>query len=203
MPNNVIAGARKAGIPVTICESLDEVLEDTDVLYVTRIQKERFSSELEWQQVKDAYRVDHAVLSRAKEDMIVMHPLPRVNGKLDLFISVLKLIPVLAAEIDPEVDFDSRRAVYFRQMRYGLFVRYIRLCNVSHLTRDTDPHGSLSKCHGVKTHFKKDRLPVSPQKNYASHRFLLLNVVATPICRRRCCCRLPCFLSTSWHIVER
>ena len=81
MPDKVIAAARKVGIPITICESLDEVLADTDVLYVTRVQKERFGSELEWQQVKDAYRVDHAVLSRAREDMIVMHPLPRVNGK--------------------------------------------------------------------------------------------------------------------------
>ena len=80
MPSSVVSAARKAGIPVTICESLDEVLADTDVLYVTRVQKERFASELEWQQVKDAYRIDHAVLSRAKEDMIVMHPLPRVNG---------------------------------------------------------------------------------------------------------------------------
>ncbi|KAG5219930.1 bifunctional pyrimidine biosynthesis protein [Salix suchowensis] len=95
----------ESGVVVYQCESLDEVLADTDVLYVTRVQKERFESEREWQQVKDAYRVDHAVLSRAKEDMIVMHPLPRVN------------------EIDPEVDFDSRRAVYFRQMRYGLYVR--------------------------------------------------------------------------------
>ena len=80
MPSSVVLAARKAGIPVTICESLDEVLADTDVLYVTRVQKERFASETEWLQVKDAYRVDHAVLSRAKEDMIVMHPLPRVNG---------------------------------------------------------------------------------------------------------------------------
>ncbi|KAJ7074681.1 hypothetical protein C8F01DRAFT_1274229 [Mycena amicta] len=112
MPANVVAVARKAGIPVTVCESLDEVLADTDVLYVTRVQKERFESETEWNQVKDAYRVDHAVLSRAKEDMIVMHPLPRVN------------------EIDPEVDFDSRRAVYFRQMRYGLFIRMALLASV-------------------------------------------------------------------------
>ncbi|KAJ7673467.1 carbamoyl-phosphate synthase [Mycena rosella] len=112
MPASVVAAARKAGVPVTQCESLDEVLADTDVLYVTRIQKERFESETEWSQVKDAYRVDHAVLSRAKEDMIVMHPLPRVN------------------EIDPEVDFDSRRAVYFRQMRYGLFIRMALLASV-------------------------------------------------------------------------
>jgi carbamoyl-phosphate synthase / aspartate carbamoyltransferase len=80
MPASVTAAARKAGIVVTECESLDEVLADTDVLYVTRVQKERFESETEWLQVKDAYRVDHAVLSRAKEDMIVMHPLPRLNG---------------------------------------------------------------------------------------------------------------------------
>ncbi|THV08007.1 carbamoyl-phosphate synth [Dendrothele bispora CBS 962.96] len=112
MPPSVVAAAKKAGISVTQCESLDEVLADTDVLYVTRVQKERFGSEVEWQQVKDAYRVDHAVLSRAKEDMIVMHPLPRVN------------------EIDPEVDFDSRRAVYFRQMRYGLFIRMALLVSV-------------------------------------------------------------------------
>ena len=82
MPSTVVAAARKAGVPVTICESLDEVLADTDVLYVTRVQKERFTNEMEWQQMKDAYRVDHAVLSRAKEELIVMHPLPRVNGKL-------------------------------------------------------------------------------------------------------------------------
>jgi len=81
MPPNVVATAKKAGISVYQCESLEEVLADTDVLYVTRVQKERFESETEWQQVKDAYRVDHAVLSRAKEDMIVMHPLPRVNGQ--------------------------------------------------------------------------------------------------------------------------
>ena len=81
MPSSVVSAARKAGIPVTICESLDEVLADTDVLYVTRVQKERFENETEWSLVKDAYRIDHAVLSRAKEEIIVMHPLPRVNGE--------------------------------------------------------------------------------------------------------------------------
>lgn len=80
MPSNVVNEARKAGVPVYQCESLDEVLEDTDVLYVTRVQKERFATEQEWLAVKDLYRIDHAVLSRAKEEMIVMHPLPRVNG---------------------------------------------------------------------------------------------------------------------------
>jgi len=112
MPASVISAAKKAGVQVRQCESLDEVLDETDVLYVTRVQKERFTSEEEWEKVKYLYRVDHSVLSRAKEDMIIMHPLPRIN------------------EIDPEVDFDSRRAVYFRQMRYGLFVRMALLASV-------------------------------------------------------------------------
>ena len=81
MPASVVSAARKAGVPVHQCESLEEVLGETDVLYVTRVQRERFADEREWERVKDVYRVDHAVLSRAKEDMIVMHPLPRINGK--------------------------------------------------------------------------------------------------------------------------
>ena len=80
MPASVVSAARKAGITVNQYESLEDCLAETDVLYVTRIQKERFSSEAEWLLVKDAYRVDHSLLARAKEDMIVMHPLPRVNG---------------------------------------------------------------------------------------------------------------------------
>jgi carbamoyl-phosphate synthase/aspartate carbamoyltransferase len=81
MPASVVSAARKAGVPVYQCESLEEVLAETDVLYVTRVQRERFADEREWERVKDTYRVDHAVLSRAKEDVIVMHPLPRLNGK--------------------------------------------------------------------------------------------------------------------------
>ncbi|KAI0065216.1 carbamoyl-phosphate synth [Artomyces pyxidatus] len=112
MPSSVVAAARKAGVHVHQCESLEEVLKETDVLYVTRVQRERFRDDKEWERVKDIYRVDHAVLARAKEEMIVMHPLPRLS------------------EIDPEVDFDSRRAVYFRQMRYGLYIRMALLVSV-------------------------------------------------------------------------
>jgi len=112
MPASVVAAARRTGVTVRLCDDLEEVLADTDVLYVTRVQRERFESETEWTRVKDAYRVDHSVLARAKPEMIVMHPLPRLT------------------EIDPEVDFDSRRAVYFRQMRYGLFVRMALLASV-------------------------------------------------------------------------
>jgi carbamoyl-phosphate synthase/aspartate carbamoyltransferase len=80
MPDYVVSAARRAGVPVTICESLDDVLDDTDVLYVTRVQKERFDSEEEWKAVASSYVINHAVLARAKPDMIVMHPLPRVDG---------------------------------------------------------------------------------------------------------------------------
>lgn len=80
MPERVVTAARRAGVHVRQCESLEEVLADTDVLYVTRVQKERFENPEEWERVKNSYVVNHAVLSRAKEDMIVMHPLPRVNG---------------------------------------------------------------------------------------------------------------------------
>ena len=78
---SVVSAARRAGAIVRQCESIEEVLGETDVLYVTRIQHERFTSEAEWRVVRDAYRVDHSLLARAKEEMIVMHPLPRVNGE--------------------------------------------------------------------------------------------------------------------------
>ena len=81
MPPSVVTAARKTGVYVNQCETLEEVLHETDVLYVTRVQKERFESEEEWIRVKDSYRIDHAMLSRAKEEMIVMHPLPRLNGE--------------------------------------------------------------------------------------------------------------------------
>lgn len=90
MPASVVSAARRAGAQVRQCESLEEVLGETDVLYVTRLQKERFKDNAEWAAVKDGYRIDHALLSRAKEEMIVMHPLPRVNGACALrFLSVL------------------------------------------------------------------------------------------------------------------
>jgi carbamoyl-phosphate synthase/aspartate carbamoyltransferase len=80
MPDSIVNTARRAGVNVTVCESLEDVLRDTDVLYVTRVQKERFATEEEWQAVASSYVINHAVLARAKPDMIVMHPLPRVNG---------------------------------------------------------------------------------------------------------------------------
>ena len=74
------------------------------MLYVTRVQKERFADEAVYESVKGAYVIDPQVMKAAKERMIVMHPLPRVG------------------EISPDFD-DDPRAAYFRQMEYGLYVQ--------------------------------------------------------------------------------
>jgi aspartate carbamoyltransferase catalytic subunit len=94
----------RAKIPVTENENLDEILPKIDVLYVTRIQKERFPDPAEYAKLKGAYRIDQKILKGAKKDMIILHPLPRVD------------------EIAPEVD-QSPHARYFQQVGNGLFVR--------------------------------------------------------------------------------
>lgn len=111
MPAEIIAELSEKGIPQSEHTSLDEVLPETDVLYVTRVQKERFENPAEYESVKDAYVITPEVMRRAKERMIVMHPLPRVG------------------EISMEVDADPR-AAYFRQMEYGLYVRMALLAMV-------------------------------------------------------------------------
>lgn len=84
--------------------SLDEVIGDLDVLYMSRVQRERFVNEEEYLRLKDYFILTREKLEKAKEDMIVMHPLPRVN------------------EISTDVD-DDERAVYFMQGRLGMYVR--------------------------------------------------------------------------------
>lgn len=85
-------------------DSLDNSIGDLDILYMTRVQKERFFSEEEYLRLKGYYILDQRKMKMARKDMIVMHPLPRVN------------------EIATEVDTDER-AVYFKQARYGMYVR--------------------------------------------------------------------------------
>ncbi|ANB14448.1 bifunctional carbamoylphosphate synthetase/aspartate transcarbamylase [Sugiyamaella lignohabitans] len=112
LPAHVYDELAKAGKITVVSENLtDEILENTDVLYCTRVQKERFPSLDEYEKFKNLYVVDNKVLRKAKKHMCVMHPLPRVN------------------EISEEVDFDHR-AAYFRQMRHGLFVRMALLAMV-------------------------------------------------------------------------
>ncbi|MCQ2578860.1 MAG: aspartate carbamoyltransferase [Treponema sp.] len=93
-----------AGVQWTTAERLEEVIGDLDVLYMTRVQKERFFNEQDYIRLKDSYILDKEKMKMAKERMIVLHPLPRVN------------------EIAPEVDEDPR-AAYFKQVKYGMYAR--------------------------------------------------------------------------------
>lgn len=111
MPRDVIEEVEEKGLPQKEYTVLDKVLPETDVLYVTRVQRERFENLEEYEKVKDAYVISAKTMERAREKMIVMHPLPRVN------------------EIAMEVDRDPR-AAYFRQMEYGLYVRMALLAMV-------------------------------------------------------------------------
>ncbi len=111
MPREVMDEVAVKKIPQAEFNSLDKVLAETDVLYVTRVQKERFEDAAEYEKVKDAYVIDPAIMKSAKKDMIVMHPLPRVG------------------EISVDFD-DDPRAAYFRQMEYGLYVRMALLAMV-------------------------------------------------------------------------
>ena len=111
MPDYVVEDVGAAGIRQHQTADLDEVLAETDVLYVTRIQKERFASEADYDLVKDSYVITPETLMSAKDRMVVMHPLPRVG------------------EITTEVDTDPR-AAYFRQMENGMYVRMALLAMV-------------------------------------------------------------------------
>ena len=111
MPAEFVAEVGAAGITQLETPDLDAVLPDTDILYVTRIQKERFENVDEYDQVKDSYVITAETMTRAKEQMAVLHPLPRVG------------------EIAREVD-DDPRAAYFRQMEYGMYVRMALLALV-------------------------------------------------------------------------
>jgi len=111
MPKEVMDEVAARKVPQAEHTSLAGPLPGSDVLYVTRVQKERFEDPAAYEQVKDAYVIDPAVMKSAKPDMIVMHPLPRVT------------------EISMDFDEDPR-AAYFRQMEYGLYVRMALLAIV-------------------------------------------------------------------------
>ena len=91
--------------------SLDKVIGDLDILYMTRVQRERFFNEEDYIRLKDSYILNTKKMDCAKKDMMVLHPLPRVN------------------EIDLEVDSDPR-AMYFRQAKYGMYVRMALLSSI-------------------------------------------------------------------------
>ena len=105
MPGYVREDMRAKQIPFEEVVRLDAgTMKDLDVLYMTRVQKERFFNEADYIRMKDFYILDKDKMALAPEDMIVLHPLPRVN------------------EIAVEVD-DDPRACYFRQVQYGVYAR--------------------------------------------------------------------------------
>ena len=115
IPDYLIDMLKEKGIPYHEVISLDDVMPQLDLLYMTRVQKERFFNEEDYVRLKDFYILDKTKMERAREDMLILHPLPRVN------------------EISVEVDNDPR-AVYFKQVQYGVYVRMaliLTLLNIS------------------------------------------------------------------------
>ena len=105
MPGYMIKNVLEPNNVQYVCaERLEEVIGSLDILYMTRVQKERFFNEQDYLRLKDSYILDKEKMKLAKQRMIVLHPLPRVN------------------EIAPEVD-DDPRAAYFKQVRFGMFER--------------------------------------------------------------------------------
>ena len=111
MPTDVVDVVKRSGHTFVETEDVHDCIADADVLYVTRVQKERFTDLAEYEALKDHYVVDPALMSKAKQRMIVMHPLPRVN------------------EISYAIDNDPR-AAYFDQMRNGMYIRMALLAAV-------------------------------------------------------------------------
>mgnify|MGYP000064403742 CR=1 FL=1 len=116
MPTEIMDVVQKnvlkpTGHSYNLLEDINEIIDEVDVLYVTRVQKERFTDLAAYDRVRDQYVVDESLMVRAKKKMIIMHPLPRIN------------------EISYAVD-DDPRAAYFRQMRNGMYVRMALLASV-------------------------------------------------------------------------
>ena len=104
IPDYIRADMQRKGLAFREAERLEEVIGELDVLYMTRVQRERFFNEEDYVRLRDSYILDGETMELARQDMIVLHPLPRVN------------------EIATEVDSDPR-ACYFKQVLYGKYVR--------------------------------------------------------------------------------
>ncbi len=111
IPEVIKKDLKKQGASISETTSIEDVIGDIDVLYVTRIQKERFPDPAEYLKVAGSYRVTEELLKKARDNLIIMHPLPRVD------------------EIDPAVD-RTKYARYFQQSFYGVPVRMALLAMV-------------------------------------------------------------------------
>jgi aspartate carbamoyltransferase catalytic subunit len=111
MPLTIMNEVIDSGMTVRETHDVADVIENADVLYVTRVQKERFSDLAQYEEVKDHYEITPELMRKAKDKMVVMHPLPRVG------------------EIHYAVDHDPR-AAYFRQVQNGMYIRMALLAAV-------------------------------------------------------------------------
>jgi aspartate carbamoyltransferase len=116
MPAEVVSFAQSKGLKVQETDNLYDVLGDTDVIYWTRVQEERFADPAEYDAIKDRFVMTPSVLAQAKPDAILMHPLPRKNE--------------MGTPEDHDLLDTDPRAVYFRQMENGMFVRMALLAKV-------------------------------------------------------------------------
>ncbi|MEE1166762.1 MAG: aspartate carbamoyltransferase [Treponema sp.] len=112
MPEYMIKQLEENNINFETAEHLEDVIGNLDVLYMTRVQKERFFNEQDYLRLKDSYILNKEKMKKAKDHMIVLHPLPRVN------------------EIAPEVD-DDPRAAYFKQVKFGMYARMALIAKVT------------------------------------------------------------------------
>jgi aspartate carbamoyltransferase catalytic subunit len=142
-----------SGAKVREFDRVGEALPDLDVLYMTRIQKERFEQESDYEKQSDLFmslKIDEQKLKSAKSDLIIMHPLPRLD------------------EIAEEVD-DDPRAVYFKQANYGMYVRMALILHILNYeismkplfvgTRETNENVKSHKCENPKCIVNHERLP--------------------------------------------
>jgi aspartate carbamoyltransferase catalytic subunit len=120
LPGYILDQMNERGQEYSESENLTERISELDILYMTRVQRERFHDAAEYRRLKDVYILTKKTLEGAKPDMLVMHPLPRYG------------------EIAPDVDNDPR-AVYFEQARYGMFIRMALLLEFMHLPRQAPP----------------------------------------------------------------
>ena len=137
--------------------SLEDILPELDILYMTRVQRERFDNPLEYEKLRGCYVLDQKKLIPAKSDMLIMHPLPRVD------------------EITHDVDYDSR-AVYFEQARLGMYIRMALLLQFTHLAREIPPKpeaNSDSRCEShrciTKTELNLPALAVGTSERFCAY----------------------------------
>ena len=131
LPDYMVKFLKDNNMPFCEVDSIDEVLPELDVLYMTRIQRERFVTAEEYANLEGNYQLTAEKMKRAKKDMLVLHPLPRVD------------------EIAQDVD-DDPRAVYFRQARFAMFGRMALLLTLSKLPFERAGHHEIGADPGIR-----------------------------------------------------